>query len=208
MTEITWYFDFISPYAYLQQAQLYKIDHQHKLVLKPVLFAGLLNHWGHKGPAEIPSKRSLTYTHVLWLARHNHLPFKMPPAHPFNPLRALRLAILADATPSAVRDIFYHIWGCGHSLDDPEAWQALTTSLGVQDADQAISQSWVKNTLRENTEEAIAQGVFGVPTAVVNQRLFWGVDQTDMLLDYLNAPEQFDDPEMRRALDLPIAKAR
>jgi 2-hydroxychromene-2-carboxylate isomerase len=58
---ITWYFDFISPFAYLQQARFNDFPKEIEIQAKPLLFAGLLSHWEHKGPAEIPAKRIFTY---------------------------------------------------------------------------------------------------------------------------------------------------
>ena len=94
--KIDWYFDFISPFAYLQLVQLQSSHAVVDINFKPILLAGLLKHWGQKGPAEIPSKRIFTYRHILWLARQSNIPLKMPPGHPFNPLKALRLAIFLD----------------------------------------------------------------------------------------------------------------
>lgn len=87
---IDWYFDFVSPYSYLGLHRLK--DVKPKINYKPVLFAGLLKHWGQKGPAEIPAKRKWTYRSCDWQARKLGLPFRFPAAHPFNPLPHLRLA--------------------------------------------------------------------------------------------------------------------
>jgi 2-hydroxychromene-2-carboxylate isomerase len=98
-----WYFDFVSPFAYLQFAGFERLPGDLAISLKPVLFAGLLGHWEHKGPAEIPAKRRQTYRYCHWLAGKRGMPYKMPPRHPFNPLAVLRLAIAlgADAETSA-----------------------------------------------------------------------------------------------------------
>ena len=93
--KISWVFDFISPYSYLSFQQLPALPAGTQLELVPVLFAGLLNHFGQLGPAEVAPKRRFTYRFVLWRARRMGLPLKVPPAHPFNPLSALRLAIAA-----------------------------------------------------------------------------------------------------------------
>ena len=73
-----WYFDIISPFAYLQHRQLRTINRQTAFRAHPVLFAGLLNHWGQKGPAEIPAKRTFTYKHVMWLAQHSGVRLNFP----------------------------------------------------------------------------------------------------------------------------------
>ena len=64
MRRLVWYFDVISPYAYLQHNQLDNLPTELEIERKPVLFAGLLDHWGHLGPAEIPKKRTFTYRYT------------------------------------------------------------------------------------------------------------------------------------------------
>ena len=117
MKSAEWYFDFISPFSYLQIEAFDRLPDL-KLTLRPVLFAGLLNHWGHKGPAEIPEKRRFTYRFVQWLAERQGVPMKFPPVHPFNPIKALRLAIVAGNDIASVQAIFRHIWREGKSIDD------------------------------------------------------------------------------------------
>src|SRR5690348_9010873 len=90
-----WYFDLISPFSYLHLKQFGRLPAELEIQYIPVLFAGLLKHWEHKGPAEIPAKRIYTYHHVSWLAARLGIPFRFPPSHPFNPLPALRLVIAA-----------------------------------------------------------------------------------------------------------------
>ena len=90
MRTIDWYFDFISPYAWFAFLRLDELPADVDLRMKPVLFAGLLNHWGQKGPAEIPAKRIWTYRSCAWTAQSLGIPFQAPAAHPFNPLPYLR----------------------------------------------------------------------------------------------------------------------
>ncbi len=129
-----WYFDFISPYAYFQFHRFEQLPAALRVTCKPVLFAGLLGHWGHKGPAEIPAKRLHTYRYCKWHADRLGLPFTMPPAHPFNPLPPLRLAIVCGASRAAVGTIFDAIWGEGLDLSAGEGWALLCQRLGL-DAD-------------------------------------------------------------------------
>ncbi|NJN46902.1 MAG: 2-hydroxychromene-2-carboxylate isomerase [Candidatus Competibacteraceae bacterium] len=176
--------------------------------LKPVLLAGLLKHWDSKGPAEIAAKRRFTYRYVLWLARRHGVTLRMPPEHPFNPLPALRLAIALDCRPQAVRAIFRYFWHDGHSGDNPVAWAKLLEQLKVDNAEERLAFPSVKNTLRQNTEDAIRWGVFGVPTFRVDKELFWGFDATQMMLDYLHHHQQFEDAEMVRVSNLPVGVQR
>jgi len=200
---IDWYFDFISPFAYLQWCVRDRLPADVGLRPVPVLLAGLLGHWGSKGPAEVPPKRQFTYRYTLWLARRHDIPFKMPPAHPFNPLKALRLAIALDSRPEVIDAIFAHIWREGRSLEDEPAWNTLKNQLGLDAAECIEEAPAVKSELRANTEGAIARSVFGVPTFVVGDELFWGFDATEMVQQYVEHPESFSDPEMARVGQLP-----
>src|SRR5207253_848663 len=84
-------------FSYLAFPRLVELPPHVQLECVPVLLAGLLKHFGQAGPAEIPSKRRFTYRFVIWRARSMGIPMRMPPAHPFNPLSALRLIIAAGA---------------------------------------------------------------------------------------------------------------
>ena len=177
---IAWYFDFISPFAYLQFERLSLLPEGTQIEYRPILFAGLLNHWAHKGPAEMPSKRRFSYRQALWIARRDGISFRAPPAHPFNPLDALRLAVALRCEGDAVRSIFRYIWAEGHRPDDPHSWNILVEHLNARDASDRAATQDVKSALRSNTDEAIALGVFGVPTIIAEKELFWGYDATDM----------------------------
>jgi 2-hydroxychromene-2-carboxylate isomerase len=207
-----WYFDFISPYAYLQFARLRELDSKLDLTLKPILFAALLDHWGQLGPAEIAPKRAFTYAQVSWLARRQGVKLNVPEAHPFNPLKLLRLALHLGCTRDVVARLFAFVWQDGHIPENEMAWRDLVRELGVTDAEAAIARPEIKATLRKNTDEAIAAGVFGVPTLVVatmtgSEKTFWGNDATQMVLDYLADPEPFRRDDERIA-QLPAASVR
>jgi 2-hydroxychromene-2-carboxylate isomerase len=171
-----------------------------------VLFAGLLSHWDNKGPAEITPKRSWTYANCLWLAKRYDIPMQLPPAHPFNPLPLLRLSLALGSTEDVVDRLFGYVWREGRLPSDEGAWQDLLDELLVEPAD--INADAVKHTLHRNCEEAIEAGVFGVPTAVVEGELFWGVDATDMLLGYVAGDPFFRSEAYALAHTLPAAVHR
>jgi 2-hydroxychromene-2-carboxylate isomerase len=206
--KISWVFDLISPYSYLGLKQLPLLPAGTQLELVPVLFAGLLNHHGQVGNAEIASKRRFTYRFVLWRARKMGVPLKMPPAHPFNPLSALRLVIAAGSDRRSVETAFDFVFGQGRDVADPAVLADLARELGVADVQAALNDPDVKQTLRTNTEWAIERGVFGVPTFVIGAELFWGHDALDMAVDYLRDPAGFNDREMSRIDDLPVGVIR
>ena len=203
MKTVRWYFDFISPYAYLQSAVLDRIAPHARIEPVPILFAGLLQHHDHKGPAEIAPKKVHTFRQVVWLAHRHGLPLALPAAHPFNPLPMLRLSIALGNTPEAVQALFRHVWVDGHLPTDAAPWAALCRRLGVDDPAEATARPEVKDTLRRNTERAIAEGLFGVPTLAVDDQHIWGFDMTDAAVAYLRGDEVFRSPAMLRAQALP-----
>jgi 2-hydroxychromene-2-carboxylate isomerase len=204
----SWVFDVISPFAYLAFGQLARLPPSIELEFVPVLFAGLLEHFGQLGPAEIPSKRRATYRFVLWRARRMGVPLRMPPAHPFNPLAALRLIIAAGSDARAVGTVLEAVFRHGRDVADRAVIAELAATLGVADPEAALSEPRVKERLRANTNWAIGRGVFGVPTLVIGEEFFWGHDAMDMALDYVADPEAFNTPDMRSLEALPIGLAR
>ena len=211
--EVDWYFDFISPYSYLAfevlPQALAGIAPAPRLRYRPVLFAGLLNHWGHVGPAEVPPKRRFTYEHCAWLADRHGIPMRAPRHHPFNPLPLLRAAIAAGSERDAIGRLFRFVWRDGALPGEP-AFAGLLRDLGL--AAEALEQPRVKDALRANGEAAIAAGVFGVPTAVARTgrgvRAIWGFDALPMLADWLRDAAVFGGEEMSRAADLPMGEQR
>lgn len=189
--KVSWVFDIISPFAYLSFRELERLPAGVELEYVPVLLAAVLSHFGQIGPAEIPSKRRFTYRFVLWRARRLGLPMRFPPAHPFNPLAALRLVIAAGGDRRAAGTVLDAVFRDGRDVSDASVIAALARELGVADPERAVSDPAVKQRLRANTEWAIAHGVFGVPTLVIGEELFWGQDAFGMALDYLNNPESF-----------------
>jgi len=203
-----WYFDIISPFAYLQWKTRSRLAGRIHLRPVPILLAALLDHWEQKGPAEIAPKRRHIYRYCHWRAARLGVPFRFPPGHPFNPLAALRLIVALDASEAAVDALFGAAFGEGRDVADPDTLTAIGRQFGMTDVAEAIARPEVKQRLRANTDAAIARGVFGVPTVDVGGTLFWGEDATDMLIDYLEDPGLFDTPEMQRVAALPMAAAR
>jgi 2-hydroxychromene-2-carboxylate isomerase len=184
MKRITFYLDFISPYAYLAFEQLPQalLGLSYSVQYRPLLFAGLLQHHGQLGPAEIGPKREWTYRQVLWLARRHGIPLDLPAAHPFNPLPLLRLALACGSDGTINRFVaetaFRHAWRGGADAADAGRLEALALALSpTRDPGSAE----VKAELKSNTDAAIALGLFGVPTFALDERLFWGFDALPML---------------------------
>ena len=197
MKRITCWVDFISPFAYLAFERLpqalqgcsYEVDY------RPVLFAGMLQHHAHKGPAEIEPKRAWTFRHVHWLARQHGIALDTPLQHPFNPLPLLRLAWACGPNRRVVESIFRHVWQGGANATDPTRLAALQAELAPHH-DPADAE--VKAHLKAQTDDAIARGVFGVPSFELDGRVFWGLDALDMLADALLGGSWFDGPDWDR----------
>lgn len=192
MKTVDWYFDYLSPYPYLQLARFDELPETITIKPKPVLFAALLDHWEHKGPAEIPAKARQTYFYTHWLAEQRGIPFIGPARHPFNPLPLLRLTLHLGSGLETIRTIYNHVWGEGNDGQSEESLTILAKKLGVVDLEAALQNAYIKQQLRANTDEAIAQGVYGVPTFHIDEQLFWGDDVTDMFIEYLENPSLFD----------------
>jgi 2-hydroxychromene-2-carboxylate isomerase len=206
MRQAIWYFDFISPYSYFGLYELERLGADVRVEYRPVLFAGLLNHWGQRGPAEIPGKRTWTYRWCTWYAAQHGIPFKFPQAHPFNPLGYLRLAMAANSSPAAISRIFERLWTTGADAADASVLEELAKSLGI--SREQLAEPRVKEGLRANSDAAIAQGVFGVPSLVVDGEVFWGADATDFALAYLADASVLENAEMRRVSALPVGAER
>jgi 2-hydroxychromene-2-carboxylate isomerase len=198
-----WYFDVVSPYTYLQTADMDRLPSTIEVVPKPVLLGALLKTAGIKAPAEIPAKRLHLYRQCVWFARKRSIPFCMPPRHPFNSLAALRLLCSLGPTIEQAYLACKFVFGQGNDPSTPEGLRKLAEVLGIRAPEATVSAESNKAKLRANTEEAMAFGAWGVPTFVVNGELFWGADSFPMMLEFLNNSQLFETPEMKRIDNLP-----
>jgi len=205
MRPVDWYFDFVSPYSYFALHRLQELPDV-AIRYRPVLLAGLLGHWGQKGPAELATKRVSMYRWCTWHAGRMRIEFRLPSAHPFNSLLYLRAAIAAGSEPDAIRTIFRALWTTGADPADPNFQDELLDELRIER--ERLDAPPVKNELRAQTEQAIEQGVFGVPTLMVDRELFWGEDAIDFAKDYLADPAILASAAMLRATDLPVGAVR
>lgn len=211
MKHITFYFDVISPYAYLAFERMPEVLQglSYEVTYKPVLFAGLLKHHGQLGPAEIPSKREWTYRHVQWLAHELGIEMQMPAAHPFNPLALMRLAVATNTSglPNrfATEKLFRHVWCDGGDAADMKRFAQLKTEIKhVRDPEGHE----VKAMLKMHTDSAIQLGVFGVPTMEVDGKLFFGLDSLNMLAAYLKDDSWYQNTVWDDVKRIPIGTAR
>lgn len=211
---IRFYFDYISSNAYLAWTQLPRLAEKHGYTIEPVpvLFAALLEAHGQLGPAEIPAK-------ALWTAKNNlrkaallGIPLNPPAFHPFNPLLALRVSSLPlepNSRTAVISALFRAVWVEGLHVSEPPIVERLADELGLGGAAlvaEARSPA-AKDRLRQQTNDAIARGVFGVPSMEVGEELFWGYDDFPYLEPLLAGRDLLDPVEWRKWLESPRPSA-
>lgn len=211
MKHITFYLDFISPYAYLafEELPVALMGLSYSVTYKPVFLGALLKHNAMLGPAEVPPKRDWVYRHVQWLAQRQGLSLQMPAIHPFNPLGLLRLAVATDSHGQPNRyvceTLFHHVWQGGADAADASRLAVVTRELAptIDPSDASV-----KAQLKAHADEAIAKGVFGVPAAEVDGKVFWGLDALPMLRAYLEGDVWFDGPQWQAVTQVPSGLVR
>lgn len=215
MTPLRFYFDFISPYAYLAWTQISALAarHQRECELVPTLFAGLLEANGQLGPAEIPRKRLYVFKDSVRLADALGVAFALPPAHPFNPLLGLRVCstdLAPEARARAVAALFPAVWGGGPGITDPATVQRLLDTAGLDGAAliAAAATDEVKRRVRAQTDEALAHGAFGVPSVLADGELFWGVDSLPHVERRLAGNDPMSRVDIAAWRDLPAQAVR
>jgi 2-hydroxychromene-2-carboxylate isomerase len=188
---VTFYFDPVSPYSWLASKAIDRIEAAGAQVMfQPVLFAALLNAHGNVGPAEVPAKRQYIFRDVMREAARKGLVFKGPPGHPFNPLPALRMCLALTRQDERRRfalAVMGACWEQGENVSDPAVLMQVAANCGLSGPalQAAAQQPAIKMQLAAETEKAIADGVFGVPTFRTGDELFWGADRIDSLIGYL-----------------------
>ncbi len=205
--------DYISPYAYIAWTQIHALAERHGRTVEPVpvLFAAMLNANDTRGPAEIPAKRIYIFKDVLRTAAHLGIPLVPPPAHPFNPLLALRVTALpmsAASRRALIDRLFAATWGGGGGVTDRDVVDRIAAEVGVADASERASAPAIKQQIRDSTAAAIAEGVFGVPTVTVDGELFWGYDSFGHIDRFLAGDARLDPDALARWIDLPAAARR
>jgi 2-hydroxychromene-2-carboxylate isomerase len=208
MKELTFYFDFLSPFSYFAWIRLQPLAAalQVKVILKPVALGPLLNHWQIKGPGEVTPKREFLLKQMLRYADRNGIPFTTPKTHPFNSLYALRLSLagVAGVHQERVVDALWRAgWERRIDMGEPEE---LLAALRENDlpADALYELSFgreAKAELKRNIQEALGRGVFGVPSFVYGDELFWGNDSLNELAAFVRHEDNLD----REKLELLLA---
>jgi 2-hydroxychromene-2-carboxylate isomerase len=201
-----WFYDFVSPFTYLLLEQHDKWP-GFDFVFTPVVLNDLYRHWGQRPAYGVPSKRTFLYRHALFRAEQLGIPYKMPPAHPFDSMKPLLLATAANGDINFVREIFRFIWREGRDPSTDKAFAELCDRVGMPDGPEIIRSAAVLAQLQRNTADAIGLGVYGVPTFFLNDQLFWGEDALPMVLYCARTPNWLESREVKRISSLPSGLA-
>ena len=197
----TFYYDIISPFAYLYLKQRSRLETKLDITPVAILLGGLLRASDNKGPGEIAAKRPHTYQFCVWQAEKLGIPFRFPEHHPFTTVAAQRLLVQEKANWPMVERAFDYVWVEGK---DPNlSWSDFCVYLGLAADTPRPENPEVKAQLITNTNQAKLDGAFGIPALIVNQHCFWGVDAIDWTLDYLARPGMFEEASYAYAGNVP-----
>lgn len=189
MDEPVFYYDFGSLNAYLAWRLLPGIEQRtgERFERIPVLLGGIFKATGNRSPVEayagVPAKLAYEFREIdRFIARHGIDEFRMNPHFPVNTLSLMRGAVAAEAmdlTEAYVAASFHYMWEDPRKLDDPEVLEAALEEAGLpaEELLELIQDQNIKDELVANTQAAIGQGVFGLPSFIVRGELFFGKDR-------------------------------
>lgn len=184
MQELDFYFDIVSPYAFLAWQAMHEIkDFQGVLIHpKPVFLGGMLRSINSLGPAEVPLKRQWVYQDVTRTAKILDLDFQFPPQHPFLSLLAMRALTYvaqhhADKLQACTQAMFDASWRRQRDLAQWSEIAACLHTAGLEFEETSCQTQAVKDALKASGDAALQQGIFGVPTIVYQGENFWGHDR-------------------------------
>lgn len=205
MKTLNFYFDFLSPFSYFAWLRL-QSQSDLSIHFKPVALGPLLNHWSIKGPGEVQPKREFLLKQCLRYAAKNKIDFTTPKTHPFNSLYALRLALQStagDLQPEVIKTLWLAGWKTRIDMGEPEELKLALSEAGLP-AEELFEKSFSKEAraeLKANIQEAISFGVFGVPSMVIENEVFWGNDAVEDMLNFMNGADPLDREKLQNLLD-------
>ena len=190
---LEFYFDFISPYSFLAHKQMRKIENNEgiKVIYKPVLLGGLHNLHGIKAPAFIPAKAKHMVRDCKLIAEKNNIKFKFNSYFPIRSLNLMRGVLVAEEDNIKkyyIDNIFNTIWQDGLNMNDTIVIQKILQNLNINPKTFSLrtTSSLIKDLLKKKTSDAYEKGVFGAPTFLVNNKIFWGQDRIEFALREAN----------------------
>lgn len=197
MKELNFYFDFLSPFSYYAWIKLEAERSNFIINYRPVALGPVLNHWGIKGPGEVQPKREFLLKQLLRYGEKNNIPFTTPKTHPFNSLYALRLAlkgVAGELQPQVIETLWKAGWQQRIDMGEPDELLRVLRENKLP-ADELYEKSFSKEAkleLKNNIQEALSFGVFGVPSFVHQSELFWGNDSVEDLINFIEGKDSLD----------------
>ena len=184
------YFDFASPYTFLAHKGIRKIEKENSIKVKymPVLLGALLKLTGVKANIDVPIKgKYMIKDCKLWAEKYN-IEFKFNNYFPIITLNLMRCALVAEnkgVSQIFINKVFDAIWKDGLNLNDNSILEKLLKNIDINPKNfliEAIDLK-IKNELKKRTDEAYQKGVFGTPSFIVNNKIFWGQDRLQFALN-------------------------
>ena len=186
---IDFYFDFISPYSYLAHKRIRKIQKEKKIkfIYKPILLGGLHNLAGITAPALIKSKKNFLIDDCEMVAKKFNIDFKFNEKFPINSLSLMRgMLIINDDIKDLFIDRFFDAyWSLNSDLENKEIVSEILKKINIDPVFfyQNITKQEIKDNLKNITQQAFDKKIFGAPSFIVNNKIFWGQDRLDYALD-------------------------
>jgi 2-hydroxychromene-2-carboxylate isomerase len=191
-SHIDFYFDIISPYSYIAYKKIQKIKEQQKIIFnyKPILLGGLHNLAGINAPAFNKYKMKNMQSDCELVSKKNNISFKWNLKFPINSLPIMRgyLSVEGSQKEDYLNIFFNAYWRDNLDLSSEKEFSKLLESLKIDSKIffDKISQQSIKDTLKQLTNDAFKKEVFGAPTFIVNNKIFWGQDRLEYALEELN----------------------
>ena len=191
-SHIDFYFDIISPYSYIAHKKIQKIKEQQKIIFdyKPILLGGLHNLAGISAPAFNKYKIKNMQSDCELVSKKNNISFKWNIKFPINTLSIMRGYLsIEDSQREDYLNIFFNAyWRDNLDLSSEKEFSKLLENLKIDSKIffDKITQQSIKDTLKQLTNDAFEKEVFGAPTFIVNNKIFWGQDRLEYALEELN----------------------
>jgi len=191
-SHIDFYFDIISPYSYIAHKKIQKIKEHQKVIFnyKPILLGGLHNLAGINAPAFNKFKIKNMQSDCELVSKKNSISFKWNLKFPINSLSIMRgyLSVEDDQKEDYLNIFFDAYWRDNLDLSSDKEFSKLLESLKIDSKIffEKITQQSIKDTLKKFTNDAFEKEVFGAPTFIVNNKIFWGQDRLEYALEELN----------------------
>ena len=186
---IDFYFDIISPYAYISHKKISKINN---IVFnyKPIFLAGLHNLAGIDPPAFNKFKMKNMVNDCNLVSKKNNIQFKWNTNFPINSLSLMRgyLCVIKGKQDEYLNTFFDAYWKDNQDLSDIKIINKLLSKIKIDSEEffKSIKDQSIKNKLKNLTSEAFQKEVFGAPTFISNNKIFWGQDRLEYAIEELN----------------------